>query len=274
MGITRKDWIQLSAYIDGELSRREEDLLKRRIQSDPQLHTALDQLRITKSVLQSTPPISVPRNFTLTPKMVGRKPNRSAAVGYRIAAAMMSFLLIGVLVLDFGRFLLGGAMAPAAPRMEEVMLESAAKEISEPAHIEVEGEVSQDRMAVEPDDGEPVEEILAEEEAPAIMAEAGVPEETLGFELEAVGEEKSSQDSDLETGANMVDEIDQPTPTVQPSPSLTPHPQPTVEYFSPEDNLYSSPWYSRFPVFRVIELLLVLGIVGFGTAAWINRRRY
>jgi hypothetical protein len=273
MGITRKDWIQLSAYIDGELSRREEDLLKRRIQSDPQLHTALDQLRITKSVLQSTPPISVPRNFTLTPKMVGRKPNRSAAVGYRIATAMMSFLLIGVLVLDFGRFLLGGAMAPAASRMEEVMLESAAKEISEPAHIEVEGEVSQDRMAVEPDDGEPVEEILAEEEAPAIMAEAGVPEETLGFELEAVGEEKSSQDSDLETGANMADEIDEPTTIVQPSPSLTPQPQPTVEYFSPEDNLYSSPWYSRFPVFRVIELLLVLGIVGFGTAAWIKRRR-
>lgn len=285
MGITRKDLSQLSAYIDGELSRRDEDLLKRKIQSDSQLQSALDQLRLTKRVLQSTPTLSVPRNFELTPELVGQKQKRPTAAGYRLAAAMMSFLLIGVLVLDFGRFFLGGAMAPAAPIMEEVMLESVAKEVSEPAHVETEGELSQDRMASESGDAEQVEEILIEEEAPAILAEAEAPAETFGFEQDAAGEEKSSSEGDLATGANMADEVDQPAvtgqptqteqplPTDEPTPSLTPQPQPTSEYFSPEDELYSSPWYSRIPVFRVIELLLILGIVGFGTAAWINRRK-
>ncbi len=273
MSITRKDWIQLSAYIDGELSKREEDLLKRRIQSDPQLQSALDQLKITKSILQSTPPLKVPRNFTLTPVMAGYKPKRPTAAGYRLAAAMMSFLLNGVLVLDFGRFMLGGAMAPAASRMEEVMPESAAKEVSEPAQFEVEGEVSQDRMAAEPGDGAPAEDIQAEHEAPAVLAEAEVTEETLGFELDAAGEEKSSPDSEADTGANMADELKQPA-TAQPLPSQTPQPQPTIEFFSPEEEVYSLPWYKKIPVFRVIELFLVIGIVGFGTAAWIKRRRY
>lgn len=288
MGITKKDLSQLSAYIDGELSRREEDLLKRKIQSDPQLQSALDQLRLTKRVLQSTPTLSVPRNFLLTPELVGQKQKRPMAAGYRLAAAMMSFLLIGVLILDFGRFFLGGAMAPAAPIMEEVMLESVAKEVSEPAHVETEGEVSQDRMTSETGDVEPVEEILVEEEEPpppAVVAEAEAPAETFRLEQEAAEEEKSSSEGDLATGANMADDVDQPGPldqpaatgqptqTEQPSPSLTPQPQPTIEYFSPDDELYSSPWYSRISVFRVIELLLILGIVGFGTAAWIIRRK-
>jgi len=240
---------------------------------------------LTKKVLQSTPSLSVPRTLILTPELVGRKQKRSTAAGYRLAAAMMSFLLIGVLVLDFGRFFLGGAMAPAAPRMEEVMLESAAKEVSEPLHVEAEGEVSQDRMVSESGDAEPVEEILTEEEAPAVLLEAEAPEETFGYEQDAAGEEKISSEGDLATGANMADEVDQPaatgqptqtgqpTETEQPLPSFTPQPQPTIDYFSPDDELYSSPWYSRIPVFRVIELLLILGIVGFGTAAWIKRRK-
>lgn len=274
MGITRKDWSQLSAYIDGELSKREEDLLKRRIQSDPQFQSALDQLKITKRVLQSTPPLTVPRNFTLTPNMAGYKPKRLIAAGYRLAAAMMSFLLIGVLVLDFGRLMLGGAMSPAAPRMEEVMLESAAKEVYEPAQIEVEGEVNQDRMAAEPVDGAHAEDIQAEQEAPAVLAEAEVTEETLGFELDAAGEEKRSPDNESDTGANMADEIKQPATTTQSLPSQTPQPQPTIEYFSSEEEVYSLPWYNRIPVFRVIELFLVIGIVSLGAAAWIKRRRY
>jgi hypothetical protein len=296
MGIREKDWILLSSYLDGELDKRAEDQLKQRIAEDPQFKAALDQLMNTKSVLKATPGLKVPWNFTLTPEMVGVKRKQTAVFGYRLATAVMSIMLVMTLVLDFGRFLLGGAMAPAAPKMEEVMLESSAEEAAEPAISAVEAEAHQDRAEADALEEAPVQgwaleaegelqvEPQAEAPPPAEM-EGG--EEALGIVTDSVEEEKAVPGEETDEAANMAKEVGEPPATVyalptgtsapQPTsevePSQTPEIQPTIEYFSPEEDLYKMPWYAGLPVFKILEVLFGLGVVGFGAAAWVKRRR-
>ena len=124
MKISNRDWTQLSSYLDGELSPKELKRLEDRINSDPSLQLALEGLRQTKITLGATPTLKVPRNFKLTPEMVAIRttPRPRQVRAYRLASALMSVMLISVLVLDFSRGSMIGAMAPAAPK--EVMLEA------------------------------------------------------------------------------------------------------------------------------------------------------
>ena len=69
--IKSQDWETLSAYLDGQLTPRELTHLETRLSSDPELRTALEELRQTRGVLRSLPKLRVPRNFTLSPEMVG-----------------------------------------------------------------------------------------------------------------------------------------------------------------------------------------------------------
>ena len=291
MGIREKDWIQLSSYLDGELNEREEAQLKAKLAEDPQYQAALDQLRTAKEVLRSTPEVPVPRNFTLTPAQIGKRSPRPTAMGYRLAAATMTFLLIGTLVVDFGRLFLGGAMAPAAPKMEEVMLESAADRAAEPL-AETEGELQQE-LAV----GDALDEMPAEEAPPevesAISEEEGAPlpaaegaEEVLGFAAESPDEEKAAVGEEADEVENLAKEVPQPQATGPVLPTQTPGPQstagieititPTLEatdYYYPEEIIYRAPWYAGIPIFKILEILFGLGAIGFGTAAWLKRRR-
>ena len=295
MGIREKDWALLSSYLDGELDKKTEDQLKAKIAEDPQFQAALAQLRDTKRILKATPELKVPHNFTLTPEMVGVKPKPPAVFGYRLATAVMSIMLVMTLVLDFGRFLLRGAMAPAAPKMEEVMLESVADEAAEPA-ISVAEEDQADRDAVEAleeapaqewaleTEGEVLVEPLAEAPAPAEM-EGG--EDALGMVAESPEEEKAVTGEETDAAANMAKEVREPqatdyalptgTPAPQPTsemePTGTPDIQPTIEYFRPAEDHYRAPWYTRIPIFKILEILFGIGVIGFGTAAWVRRRR-
>ncbi|MCJ7658985.1 MAG: hypothetical protein MUO67_07530 [Anaerolineales bacterium] len=71
--IKSRDWEALSTYLDGQLSNREHTRLEARLKSDPDLQSALEDLRQTRSVIRSLPKLRVPRNFSLTPEMVGIK---------------------------------------------------------------------------------------------------------------------------------------------------------------------------------------------------------
>ena len=69
-----RDLEQLSAYLDGQLSRSDQTRLESRIHSDPAFASALEQLRQTRALLRRTPHRRAPRNFTLTPRMAGIRP--------------------------------------------------------------------------------------------------------------------------------------------------------------------------------------------------------
>jgi anti-sigma factor RsiW len=114
---------QLSASLDGQIRPAEKARLEARLRSDAALATVLIELRQARDLLRLTPKRSLPRNFTLTPKMTGIRPPlpRSVpALSWASATAMLLF------VLTFGTNLLSqfsfGAAAPmlaAAPMTSE-----------------------------------------------------------------------------------------------------------------------------------------------------------
>ena len=65
---------QLSAYLDGQLSPSDAARLQHRITSEPGMASALENLRESRDILRRLPHRRAPRNFLLTPRMVGRKP--------------------------------------------------------------------------------------------------------------------------------------------------------------------------------------------------------
>ena len=131
--ISMREWEALSAYLDGQLPAKERTRLETQLNQAPELRSALEDLRRTRSVLRSQPKVRAPRNFTLTPEMAGLKarPVRRAPAYpfFRLASALAGFLFLLVLVGDLtglpSRLGLGGAaqpelvaMAPAGAPLE------------------------------------------------------------------------------------------------------------------------------------------------------------
>ena len=110
--MNHRDVEQLSSYLDGGLSPSDSARLKTRLASDPALASALDALRAARSLLRRMPHRRAPRNFLLTPKMVGKKPPlpRSYPV-FRFATALAT-LLFGLSFLT-NQVVSFGASAPA-----------------------------------------------------------------------------------------------------------------------------------------------------------------
>lgn len=280
MRITDRDWVQLSSYLDGELSGKELEQLRKRLQSDPQLQAALEELSTTKQILKATPQIPAPRRFTLTPEMVDQKANKSPNRGYRLAAALMSFLLIGVLILDFGGIFFTGAMSSVPSQksyevQQESMPESAADLVEEPALMDAAAEpeaVAGEALEVAEHEEEFTDSDLPAEEAPAVAAEAV--EESLAEGMAGEEQEEKTQDADDTTGANRAQAGEGDLQNTQQAlPSQTPEPSPiAIEYFSEEEisDPYTSP---RLPTLRILEIIFGLGVIGFSAAAWFKRRK-
>jgi hypothetical protein len=89
-----RDVEKLSAYLDGQLKPSDKARLESRLQSDPELASILKELRQSRSLLRQLPQRRAPRNFTLTPQMVGQKPPlpRTYPV-FRFATVLATLLL-------------------------------------------------------------------------------------------------------------------------------------------------------------------------------------
>ena len=261
MKISNREWAQLSAYLDSELSQRELIKLQNRMEENPDLSAALEEIRKVKAVLTHTPRLSVPRNFNLSGAMVEVAHRRPQVRGYRLAAAALSFLFIGVVVLDIGSVALkGGMLAGQAPRAEEVMLEAAADEVEEPAMLVVEK--------------------AAEEAAPAAEMEeaAKVPDNfDVGQEGESVGMAEGETETILEETDRAYsggeDALDKESQDLENSFSSDEEPMPAEVDYYPEQEINRPVETPGIPWTRILEITLGLGAVGFGAAAWIKRRK-
>src|SRR5512139_2036512 len=69
--ISNRDYEQISAYIDGQLAPGDQRKLEERLRARPELQEVLNELRQTRALLRMAPRRRAPRNFTLTPAMVG-----------------------------------------------------------------------------------------------------------------------------------------------------------------------------------------------------------
>lgn len=93
--LSSRDLELLSAYLDGQLSQADGARLESRIKSDPELRSVYDGLRQTRALLRKLPARRAPRNFRLTPQMVGIKQRsipRSFPI-FRLTSVLASILL-------------------------------------------------------------------------------------------------------------------------------------------------------------------------------------
>lgn len=97
-----RDVEKLSAYLDGQLKPSEKARLESRLQSDPELASILKELRQARGLLRQLPQRRAPRNFTLTPKMVGQKPPLPRTYpAFRFASALATLLLFLTFATNF-----------------------------------------------------------------------------------------------------------------------------------------------------------------------------
>ncbi len=101
--ISPEDWEILSAYLDGQASVKEQQKLKQKLATEPDLQRALDELQRTKMVLRSAPRRRVPHNFTLSPSMVPQRkpffrlvPTLSFASGLAVLLLVLTFTFSGL----------------------------------------------------------------------------------------------------------------------------------------------------------------------------------
>ena len=281
MKMSKRDWVLLSSYLDGELNPKELKKIEERLTNEPVLQFALEELHQTKLTLQQTPKLKVPRNFFLTQAMVNMRARPQPARRYRLASALMTFMLIGILVLDFGRTFVSGSMAPAAPK--EVMLEaisdSAADALEEPPLMEAEGAMESDRAVSETEAGEPLEE---ESPAPQVAAEAVEEGEALGAAQEAESKSTGEEATDTDATTNQAEEWQEdevaeelaiPSQTIAPEIPGTPVPQPSPPIYFPDDEILRIEKTSSIDPFWILEIIFGLGAISFGIAAWVNKRR-
>lgn len=148
--MNRRDIELLSSYLDGQLKPSEAARLEARISTDRDLRAVLDDLRSTRTLLRQLPMRKAPRNFTLTPRMVGKNPPLPRTYpAFRFVSALASLLLFFTMGLNFlvpqlasqpPMFGMGGGApevfsaeeAPAAPEAagSEAPLEEPAAELA------------------------------------------------------------------------------------------------------------------------------------------------
>jgi anti-sigma factor RsiW len=130
--LSSRDWEYLSAYLDRQLKPKEIASLEARLSGDPVFSAALGELQRTRDALRNLPRMRAPRNFTLTPQMVGQRsslrsrsllrarPALRLAPVFGFASALATFLLVLVIAGDFL-----GILAPATKPVAQVPVLSA-----------------------------------------------------------------------------------------------------------------------------------------------------
>src|SRR5512134_4037606 len=138
--MNQRDLELLSSYLDGQLRPSDSARLERRLSADPNLRAVLDDLRVARGLLRRLPMRRAPRNFTLTPRMVGKNPPLPRSYpAFKFVTALATLLLFFAMGANFlvpqlasqpPMFGMGGGGAPevmqAAPATEAPAAEAPA----------------------------------------------------------------------------------------------------------------------------------------------------
>ena len=100
--MNQRDLELLSSYLDGQLKPSDSARLEARLATDPALREVLGDLRAARGLLRQLPMRRAPRNFTLTPKMVGKNPPLPRSYpAFKFVTALASLMLFFTLGLNF-----------------------------------------------------------------------------------------------------------------------------------------------------------------------------
>ena len=157
-----RDLESISAYLDGELSARDLARLLRRLEREPGLKDALEELKSVVEQLGSLPEASLPCSFTLTPAAAGIRSRPRTYPVFQFATALAAIVFVALVGLD--AFTGQLSMAPQA-----AMMRNAAEEAMADAP-EAGVELGAGETFAQADDQRHEADVLAEEEAAVALA--------------------------------------------------------------------------------------------------------
>lgn len=272
----------LSAYLDNELSPKEQVQIEARLESNPRLRRILGELHQNRAAIRSLPRLRAPRNFTLSPEVAGVKPMRRTYPAFGIVSALSSLVLILVLV---GDFLFQPAMV-SQPIADQPAAEALAVETTSEVEILREAEIILTPQAEAP-----------EELPQAAPAESEAEAESVVMEVEGTaGTPAVETPKGIDTFSSKIPQITatQPTQgdTATPSPTQTaiqPTQTPTIstpavtidsEVIEPVESVMPSstitiepPPVSSPPYIQILEISLAVIALGTGALAIFLRSR-
>jgi len=248
----------LSAYLDGELAGDDRAQIERLLQEDLELQGWFEELKGARTVLRKTPKLRAPRNFYITPEMVGQNAGTVRAFPIlRFASAFAAFLLVLIFLGDLfviPRFV----TAPASSiQIAEFVLEE-----EESAALEAEVFPSQPPSAAAeplmqemPAEGEPAPESMQDENISSGMENTPQFEKVHPTQLPAPLEELEERlGTASDTGEALLFDSESREPE---------------EVFAPE----SQPGVNFITLIRLTEVALLIIAVSAGCAALILHLR-
>ena len=277
-----RDLEALSVYLDGELTPRERVKLEARLEANPELRQALEELRLVAGALRELPQASPGRRFTLTPEMARRR-RRYPTMQLATALAGVAFLLtVGVDALLVARPRAASerpaqlAAPPEALFMEQDQLWGATEVPPEEAEVPA---LPATGSAGEGLEGEVVEEgRLAGGPLATPTMSVGAAEKAVGTEVAgtpvAAPEALAAAPPVEETPVAALSDEEQAETELSPAPL----PSPTVRFgaggeFNTEAARSATTEAPRFPWLRVLEFFLAGLTLLLGGLTLVQRRR-
>lgn len=138
--LSRKDYLLLSAYLDGELTQSDMQRVEKRLLSDQYFKRTSDELAYTKRMLRSLPKIRAPHNFMLTPERVKKTAKRQFfQPAWGLVSAVSTFLLLvifaGTSILPRLGFSMASAPEMAPVANDAALSQKSSAEVAQPPMI-------------------------------------------------------------------------------------------------------------------------------------------
>ena len=280
-----RDLELLSAYLDGELSARDLARLLPRLEREPGLKQALEEMKAVVQQLGLLPEVPLPRSFTLTPEAAGIRSRPRAYPVFQFATALAAIVFVALVGVDTftSQFTMASREAVMSDAVEEALVAAPQAEVElgaeetfaqtdmqrDEADVLAEEEVAGDLPppAVEAPE-EPDEALRAGAlPSPQPMAEKAVEGETVVGE--SAIEQLAEPTADEHTATPVAESMNAVTET--PESDAVPPGDVDLAY-AQEQTVRWSP--APFPILRMLEigfgaLVLILG----GLTLWIRYKR-
>jgi anti-sigma factor RsiW len=279
--VSSRDLELLSAYLDGRLEARQRDQLEARLRSNKELADTLQGLAQTRMLLRNLPKLKAPRNFRLTPEMVGKPATSRLYPAFQFASILAGLLLVFVLAGDFlglGARTASQIAAPASAPMQVPQsqdMEPIAEATSAPTTAQQKSLAGSSLPQPDQAASTAVLEAAApqpHENAPRIAAlgagDTSTP--TIAGLTEISPTLENSQAVFANTTAAQLTGTEEMSS--QPPAALGNSPAPASQSLNAAQPVETTAPATSLPVLRIIEIVLVLVALGTGLAAFFLRR--
>jgi len=277
--ISPKEWEALSAYLDGQLSANDRIRFERLLTERPEMRIALEDLRRTRDFLRSQPSLRAPRNFTLSPQLVGiRIKERRSSFAFPVLSAVSALASILLVLVFVGDMLITGAgpsqnFVAQAPIEDYPAVEETVPESFSPA----EGELQEIP---------PTEITLQEVQVPSVATEGEVLESMEEEEVDAVSKVIETVDESRTGGAIQTPILEPVSPNFEAVPGGKTEHEPglydegtgRLEPSVDQDISSTAQLIEKLPLLiqrstmRILEVILIMIAFSAGLAALYIRR--